>query len=486
MNERQLSQVLIGLVAFVCGGFLFILLRTEPNVALDKRVTNMRDEMLAGHIGGGSSASQAEENIKIGEHFETFDGKAGKTESSWPHFRGPDYSNISKDKVALADSWPDGGPPVLWKLDLSEGHSGAAIWKGKAYLMDFDIEREGDALRCFSMEDGKEIWRRWYKSPTKVHHGISRTVPAVTDKYIVTIGPKCHVMCVDTDTGDFRWGIGMVEDYGTLMPEWYTAQCPVIDNDVAVVAPCGKDVLMMGINCETGDVVWRAPNPDGWNMSHSSIIPMTLLGKKQYVYCSVNGVVGVGGEGDDLGKILWKTAAWAHGVTSPSPVKVDDDRVFLTVGYGGGSMMLKLKEEGGQIVPEPLFEVDKKTFSCEQQTPILYNDHLFSILPKDGGGMRNQFVCMNTDGKIVWSSGKSERFGFGPFLMADGKFFILNDNGEFSMIRASTTGYEKLGFCKPLTGRDAWAPMSIVDGKMILRDSETVICLDLRAKGSQT
>jgi len=197
-------------------------------------------------------------------------------------------------------------------------------------------------------------------------------------------------------------------------------------------------------------------------------------------------VVGVGGEGDDLGKILWKTAAWAHGVTSPSPVKVDDDRVFLTVGYGGGSMMLKLKEEGGQIVPEPLFEVDKKTFSCEQQTPILYNDHLFSILPKDGGGMRNQFVCMNTDGKIVWSSGKSERFGFGPFLMADGKFFILNDNGEFSMIRASTTGYEKLGFCKPLTGRDAWAPMSIVDGKMILRDSETVICLDLRAKGSQT
>src|SRR5210317_1297806 len=115
MNERQLSQVLIGLVAFVCGGFLFILLRTEPNVALDKRVTNMRDEMLAGHIGGGSSASQAEENIKIGEHFETFDGKAGKTESSWPHFRGPDYSNISKDKVALADSWPDGGPPVLWK-----------------------------------------------------------------------------------------------------------------------------------------------------------------------------------------------------------------------------------------------------------------------------------------------------------------------------------------------------------------------------------
>lgn len=486
MNERQLSQVLIGVIAFVCGGFLFVLLRTEPDVALERRETNVRDEMLAGHIGGGAAASAEEESVKIGEHFETFDGKAGKTESSWPHFRGVDYSNISKDKVALANSWPQDGPPVLWKLDLSEGHSGAAIWKGKVYLMDFDIDREGDALRCFSMEDGKEIWRRWYKSPTKVHHGISRTVPAVTDKYIVTIGPKCHVMCVDTDTGDLRWGIGMIEDYGTLMPEWYTAQCPLIDNDVAVVAPCGAEVLMMGVDCESGDVLWRAPNEDGWNMSHSSIIPMTLLGKKQYVYCSATGVVSVGAAGDDQGKILWKTGAWAHSVTSPSPIKVDDERIFLTVGYGGGSMMLKLKEEGGQIVPESLFELDKKTFACEQQTPILYDNHLFSILPKDGGGMRNQFVCLSTEGKVVWASGKSERFGFGPFLMADGKFFILNDTGEFTMIRASTTGYEKLGSCKPLTGRDAWAPMAIVDGKMILRDSETVICLDLRAKGSQT
>jgi outer membrane protein assembly factor BamB len=205
-----------------------------------------------------------------------------------------------------------------------------------------------------------------------------------------------------------------------------------------------------------------------------------------YVYCSVNGVIGVGAEGDDQGKTLWKTSAWAHGVTSPSPIRVDDQRIFLTVGYGGGSMMLRLLEKDGSIVTEPGFELDKKTFSCEQQTPIFHENHLFSIIPNDGGAMRNQFVCLNTEGKTVWSSGKSQRFGFGPFLVADGKVFILNDNGELTLIRASVKGYEKLAQAKPLKGRDAWAPMALVDGKLVLRDSETVICLDVRAKGPQT
>ena len=486
MNDKQMSLVLVGLVCFMAGGFLFMLLRTDPDVSSFQRVTDVRSETLAGHMGGAAKSAGEKEEVEIGEFFESFDGKPGVTESVWPHFRGADYSNIAKEDVPLADSWPKDGPPVLWKLDLSEGHSGAAVWKGMVYLMDFDVEREADALRCFSMADGREIWRRWYKSPTKVHHGISRTVPAVTEKYVVTIGPKCHVMCVDRETGDLRWGVDMLNDYGTLLPEWYTAQCPIIDNDIAVVAPCGKEVLMMGISCETGEIVWKAPNPDGWNMSHSSIIPMTVLGKKMFVYCSVNGVVGVGAEGADQGKVLWKTADWAHGVTSPSPVKVDDERIFLTVGYGGGSMMLRLKEEGGQIKTVKEYELSKKVFSCEQQTPILHQDHLFGILPNDGGGLRNQFACLSIDGKVVWSSGKGERFGFGPFLQADGKIFVLNDDGELTLIRASTTGYERLAQCKPLKGRDAWAPMALVDGKLILRDSETVICLDVRANGPQT
>jgi outer membrane protein assembly factor BamB len=64
--------------------------------------------------------------------------------------------------------------------------------------------------------------------------------------------------------------------------------------------------------------------------------------------------------------------------------------------------------------------------------------------------------------------------------MADNKFFILNDNGELSMIKASLNGFEPLAQARVLKGHDAWAPMALVDGKLLLRDSKQMICLDVR------
>lgn len=479
MSDRQLTIVLVGLLTSIAVGFLFMLIRTPPAVHVEKRLTDVAAETAAGTLSGAPSDQAKAEEVDIEGTFEKFDGKPGNTESTWPHFRGADFRNICDRSVPLTESWSTGGPPLLWSIDLGEGHAGAAVWDGRVFVMDYDEEKQGDALRCFSVTDGKEIWRRWYEAPTKRNHGVSRTVPAVTEKYTVTIGPRCHVMCVDTKTGDFRWGIDLVREYGSTVPMWYTGQCPMIDGGATVLAPAGK-TLLMGVDCETGDVVWQTPNPDNWNMSHSSVMPMTILGKRMYVYCAENGVCGVSAEEEDRGTLLWKTTAWAHPVTSPSPIPVSDSRIFLTAGYGGGSMMLELKKENDEFTAEKLFELDKTTFGCEQQTPIFYQNHIFGILPKDASALRGQFACLNTEGELVWSSGKTERFGLGPFLIADGKIFILNDNGELTLIRASVEGYERLAQARVLKGHDAWAPMALVDGKLLLRDSKRMVCLDVR------
>ncbi|MCB1124420.1 MAG: PQQ-binding-like beta-propeller repeat protein, partial [Verrucomicrobiae bacterium] len=327
--------------------------------------------------------------------------------------------------------------------------------------------------------------RRSYHAPTKRNHGFSRTVPAINEEFVVTMGPRCFVLCVRTGSGEFVWGLDLVKDFGAKVPLWYTGQCPLIDGDQVVLAP-GGDVLMMGVDLATGKVTWTTLNDDQWEMSHSSIMPMKLLGRQTYVYCTRNGIVGVSAEPEDRGKLLWKSTAWSQAVLSPSPVAVASDKVFLTAGYGGGSMMLGLREVGEGIKAEPLFSLDKTTFACEQQTPIFYQDHLFAVLPKDAGALRGQFVCMDTDGNLVWTSGKTERFGFGPFMVADGKVFILNDNGELTLIRASLTGFEKLASAKVLPGHDAWAPMALVDGKLLLRDSKLLICLDVSAGAAGT
>ena len=479
-GQNQLVMALVGMMVLMAGGFLFLLFKTPASVPAEKRLTDYAAEMAAGTLSVGKSAPKEGEKVNIEGEFATFDGKPGASKERWAHFRGEGFSNIVQTDIPLAESWPEAGPPQLWEIDLGEGYAGPTVWDGCVYLIDYDEEKEGDALRCFSFDDGKEIWRRFYKAPTKANHGYSRTVTAVNEDFVVSIGPRCHTLCVSRETGDFRWGIDMVEKYGTEVPLWYTGQCPLIDGNTVVLAP-GGSALMVGVDIETGDVLWETPNPEGWKMSHSSIVPMTLLGKKTYVYTSVGGVVGVSADPADRGTLLWKTNVWTHSVISPSPVPIDESRVFLTAGYGGGSMMLGLKEEGGKFLPEPVYKLEKTTFACEQQTPIFFKDHLFSILPKDAAALRGQFVCMTTGGEIVWSSGKTNRLGLGPFLLANDRIYLLDDDGELTMIRASLEGYQVMAKAQVLHGHDAWGPMALVDGRLILRDSKKMICLDVAA-----
>ena len=484
MNERQLTTVLVGLMVAIAVSVLALWFKTHSPVKVEKRLTDFAAERRAGtlkeSLTNTTSVSPFAEIVDIRGTFEKFDGQPGVSSSPWPRFRGADFSNIVTTGPPLAEQWSDKGPPMLWSVALSEGHSGPAVWSGCVYIMDYDEQREGDMLRCFSLADGKEIWRRWYHAPTKRNHGVSRTVPAVTEKFIMTMGPRCHVMCVDRATGDFRWGIDLAREHGTEVPLWYTGQNPLIDDGMAVLAPCGKNALLIGVDCASGKIVWETPNSDRWKMSHSSIVPMTLLGRRMYVYAALGGAVGVAADGSDRGKVLWKTTEWIHSVLAPSPVAVDDHRVFLTAGYGGGSMMLGLREVEGAIRAETLFKLEKTTFSCEQHTPVSFQGNIFGILPKDAAELRAQFACLSPEGKLVWTSGKTERFGLGPFLFADNKVFILNDNGELTLIRASLQGFERLARARVLRGRDAWAPMALVDGKLLLRDSEQLICLDVR------
>lgn len=421
--------------------------------------------------------------VKLEGTFQKFEGAAVDGPEYWPRFRGADFDNICKDNVRLADKWGEGGPKELWAVELGEGHAAPAVSNGRVYLLDYDEQARADALRCFSLEDGKEIWRRSYKVNIKRNHGMSRTIPAVSKECVVTIGPRCQVVALDPITGDFLWGIDLQREYGTTEPLWYTGQCPLIEGKSVILAPCGSKTLLMAVDARTGAVQWETPNPKGWNMSHSSIIPMTAAGVRMYVYCALGAVAGVGAEGEQLGKLLWE-APWKARVIAPSPVAVDGDRILLTAGYGEGDLMLGLWKESAALRAETLYaRSPKEGIACEQQTPIYYEGLLYAIMPKDAGALREQFVCYRPDGSLVWSSGPENRYGLGPFLLADGKFFVLSDEGVLTMIKASAEGFVKLDQARVLHGQDAWGPIAIAGTRMLLRDSKRMVCIEAGAEG---
>jgi outer membrane protein assembly factor BamB len=440
-------------------------------------------ERLPGGDNRPKDATGDEEPVKIAGTLVPSDGVPADLPGAWPRFRGPNYDAVSTESVLLSRTWPQGGPRVLWSVDVGEGYAGAAILGGRVYLLDYDQANRADVVRCLSLQDGREIWRYSYPVKIKRDHGMSRTIPAVTDQHVVTLGPRGHVTCLDSRTGEFRWMLNLVKEYGTTIPQWYTAQCPLIDDGKAILAPAGLlpdgtgGVLLMAVDCATGAIVWQTPNPDRWVMTHSSIVPMEFGGERFYLYCGgrteAGGVVGVSAAD---GRVLWKTEEWKVRTNVPMPVVIGADRIFLSAGYGQydyGCMMLRLTESGGTITAAREFLHPTSVFGSMQQTPICYQGHIYGV------GMNRQLVCLDLQGNVVWSSTSANTFGSGPYVIAGGLLYVLNDTGVLTLVEPSPSGYAPLAKAKILDGRESWGPIAVASGRLIVRDLTRMVCLDV-------
>ena len=211
MNEKYIARFLPMAAAGVGTLALLFWLRSGPSSTLKERMPGAdRAE------GGGVVAGLWKWEGKVVKA----DGTPANLPGAWPRFRGPNYDNVSSETApTLARAWPAAGPPVLWRKEVGEGYAPPVIWQGRVFLMDYDREAASDALRCLSLADGQEIWRYTYPLKVKRNHGMSRTAPTVTDKGVVAMGPKCHVICVHPVTGELIWKLDLVREFNFEVPQ---------------------------------------------------------------------------------------------------------------------------------------------------------------------------------------------------------------------------------------------------------------------------
>ncbi|MDD4888436.1 MAG: PQQ-like beta-propeller repeat protein [Phycisphaerae bacterium] len=409
------------------------------------------------------------------------DGKPSADKRNWPQFRGPNRDAIVPEANAgkLYRAWPAEGPKVLWSLGgLGPGYGGPAVCGGKVYFEDYDKAGSLWMMRCVSLADGKEIWRWSYKRLIRVNHGITRAVPVADERYVVTLDPKAVLHGFDAATGKRLWAHDLVKEFGTSIPEWYSGECLLGEPDRVIVGVGGKEMLMAAFEKATGKVLWQTPNPENIKLSHSSVVPMKLCGQKQYVWCTMGGLFSVDPAGkplwrgpvDDAGQLAWKPAT----AVAPSAVALSGDRVFMTSSYNVGSVMFKVGKAGDTFVAKSLFTLKPEQFASDCQTPIVWKDHVFAV-------QGQRFACMNADGKVVWTSPEGEKFGLGPFILADGLFFLAEgDSGKLHAVEASTEAWKEVATAASIiSGHEVWSPMAVVNGKMVLRDMNKMVCIEV-------
>ena len=391
--------------------------------------------------------------------------------ADWPGFLGPNGDDTSPE-THLIRAFPPAGPTVLWTVKLGQGFGSAAVAGGQVFVLDRE-GKKGDALRCFDLANGKELWTYAYEAPGQVDFGGSRTTPAVDATSVFTVGLFGQVKCIDRAAHTPVWSLDLAKDFGTTIPTWGVALSPVLYKDWLIIAPQSKTVGVAALEKATGKVVWKSA-PIG-EMLYVTPVITSIDGVTQVVVENGSGAHGV-----DIatGEVLW-SCDFKSQIPVPQPTPIGDGRLFLTSGYGNASAMFKIEHQGNAWKVTELWR-HPRVNGGHIQRPLLIDKHLYALC--NNNGAKEGLVCLDLDGHELWRTGKAPSLDKGNFIYADGVIWSMDGaTGELRIIQPDPTAYKELACGKLLHPSAVWGCMALSDGRLLARDGGELKCVDLRA-----
>jgi outer membrane protein assembly factor BamB len=399
--------------------------------------------------------------------------------ADWPGIYGPKRDSTSTEK-GLLRTWPKEGPKVLWTAPVNVGYGGPAVSGGKVYLLDRD-DKVGDNLRCFDLSNGKELWNFAYGAPGNFDHPGSRTTPTVDGNNVYTCGPLGDLYCISTNTHKPVWNKNIWKDFGgNQLPRWAITQNPLIYGNLLIVASQTSQAGVVAYDKLTGELKWKSAalsggvgyvSPSIVKVGGDDHLVMIMAGRGFGRNASGGGVTGI----DPLsGKVLWTYSNWQCGIPVPHAVDAGEGRVLITGGYSAGAALIKVqkKEDGSYGVTELFKNVN---FGAHTQPPILFKDHFYAqyTINERSDGL----VCMSMDGQIKWKTGEEPAFNKGGAILADGLLLSTDGNKMLYLIDPDPSGFKSLASAELLASGENWAPIALVDGKLLIRDQKQLKCL---------
>jgi outer membrane protein assembly factor BamB len=401
--------------------------------------------------------------------------------ADWPGYLGPRRDGTSPEK-GLLRTWPKEGPKVLWTAPVGAGYGGPAVADGKVYLLDRD-DAVGDKLRCLDLATGKELWDFAYPAPGRFDHPGSRTTPSVDGDKVYTSGPLGDLYAISTTTHKPVWQKNAWKDGGGgQLPRWALTQNPLIYRNLVIVASQAAQATVVGYDKLTGDLRWKSPVLSGL-AGYVSPSLVKVGGEDHLVMIMAArgfGRTASGGSVNGLdpltGKVLWTYGNWNCGIPVPHAVDAGEGRVLVTGGYSAGAAMIKVqkKADGSYEATELFKTID---FGSHTQPPILYKDHFY--VPYTVNERSDGLVCMTLDGKIKWKTGDEPPFDKGGAVLADGLLLSVDGNTKLYLIEPDPAGFKPLASAQVLEPGENWAPIALVDGKLLIRDQKQMKCLQV-------
>jgi outer membrane protein assembly factor BamB len=385
--------------------------------------------------------------------------------ADWPQWRGLERNGISPE-TGLLDTWPKGGPPQIWKTQgLGHGYAALAISHGRLFTQG----QRGDHQFVLALDaaTGKKLWETATSPAFPQNRGDGpRGTPTVDGNRLFALAGEGTLVSLDARSGGMIWKMNVAEKFGGRTPNWGYSESPLVDGSNLIVTPGGPEAAIVALDKKTGNLMWKSQSDPA---AYSSPIAAEVGGIRQIIVFTSDGVVGLR---PNNGALLWRYNRVANRTANIATPIFQNGFVFVSSAYGTGCALLKLTAEGGTVKATEVY------FSREMQ-----NHYSTSVVVGESAyGFSNAILtAMNLEtGRVAW---RDRSVGKGSVTYADGKLYLLSEDGVVGLAEATSVGYrERSRFEIPQGAFPTWTPPVISGGRLYLREQDNLYCFDIRKR----
>ena len=378
----------------------------------------------------------------------------------WPFWRGPNRNGISHEKDWNPKAL-EGGAKILWRTKVGNGYSAVSVKDGYLYTMGHADDK--DIVYCLMEETGEEVWRFVYDCPVKSYPG-SFSTPVTDGRHVYTVSRNGDVYCIEAKTGKKRWFVNITEKFEAEKPKYGFSGSPVIEDDRLILNGCKNGIAL---DRHTGEKIWASPPG---RSGYATPVIYTYEGKKCVAVFSHRCLNGVDLE---TGELLWHFPwVFNDGADSPDPVVVEN-RVFISTAYRNGATVVDFTDNQAK---QCWFKKDIQ----DEFGSSLYLDGVLYVPHGDTRHRTAYLKCIDFDtGEELWTRDT----GHCSLIYADGKFIMLNQWGELTIMEASENGYKDLCKAKVVQTSSSvrcWTAPVLANGHIYIRtNTGDIVCVDV-------
>lgn len=421
------------------------------------------------------------------------------TAADWTYWRGQKFDGTA-EASGLPDEWdPEGGEGsnLLWVREDIGGPCTPIVMNGKLYTIqraEPGTAREGEKVVCLDAATGETLWENrynvWMSDVPAERIGWSSVVGDPETGYVYTLGACDLFNCIDGETGETVWSRALHEQFGMLSTYGGRTNFPVIHEDLVIISgivinwgeAAKPNHRLIAMDKKTGDVIWFSGTRDlPYDTTYSAPSLVTIDGQRQLILGTGDGAIW--GFQPRTGKPLWNYDFSLRGIYA-TPLVVgnrvyashSEENVAPFNNLMGAVVALDISGTGDNTQVKEAWK--QMEVVCGYSEPVLIGDRLYVVDDR----CKMWIFDAATGEPIVERKafvGSRQR---SALLYADGKIYVLTENGRWAVVAPTEDGFEVLSKGRIREGDFAGSPI-VADGRLYFPSTTALYCVS--AEGAQ-